>query len=245
MVQLFGESSELERFLDRPSTELAKVGLVIGHMPYGAHRRLPNPCRYLTVLRHPVDRVVSHYYFILRHQNNYLHEKVAKGGMSLEDFVGSGITWELDNLQTRLLGEGMHLELGQVDQDTLSQALTNLESLDMVGLVEEPYKTLVLLKKTLDWRSVPRVADVNVTKGRPKVSQVSSRARDIISHLNRHDLALYESARQLMESRFGALGILTRRQEGYYRALRQATTGSHLATITAYTQAVRHYFRKP
>src|ERR1700745_3233595 len=37
------------------------------HVPYGLYRRYPPPCTlYLTVLREPVDRVLSHYQFHAR-----------------------------------------------------------------------------------------------------------------------------------------------------------------------------------
>ena len=35
----------------------------MGHVPYGLFRRhLPEDTRYMTFLREPVDRVLSHYY---------------------------------------------------------------------------------------------------------------------------------------------------------------------------------------
>ena len=41
----------------------AGIRFATGHMAYGVHDDLPGPSSYFTVLRDPIDRVVSFYYF--------------------------------------------------------------------------------------------------------------------------------------------------------------------------------------
>ena len=38
----------------------ASVGCITGHIPFGLHRYLDQEVRYFTILRDPVDRVISH-----------------------------------------------------------------------------------------------------------------------------------------------------------------------------------------
>ena len=49
--------------------EIAKksIELVYGHLPFGVHESFSTPSRYITVLRHPIDRIASHYYFVKEH----------------------------------------------------------------------------------------------------------------------------------------------------------------------------------
>src|ERR1700733_15654039 len=42
---------------------LDRVRYVSGHVPFGLHRVFDRPAQYITVLRHPVERVVSTFYF--------------------------------------------------------------------------------------------------------------------------------------------------------------------------------------
>ena len=50
----FEELSEISR---------ERLQLVRGHMEFGIHSWLTEPVSYFTILREPVNRVISHYYF--------------------------------------------------------------------------------------------------------------------------------------------------------------------------------------
>src|SRR5216683_7885806 len=39
-----------------------------GHMPFGIHQRLTHPATYITVMRDPIDRAISEYYFALNYR---------------------------------------------------------------------------------------------------------------------------------------------------------------------------------
>src|SRR5262245_16845682 len=45
--------------------ERKKIRVIKGHMEFGLHELLPQPATYVTVLRHPVDRIMSYYYYVL------------------------------------------------------------------------------------------------------------------------------------------------------------------------------------
>ena len=74
-----------------------------GHDPYGACQFFQRGCRYVTVLREPVERLLSHYYYLRRlgGLNDTLEEFVARIG---EDGYGEGM---LSNIMTRYVA-GTH-----------------------------------------------------------------------------------------------------------------------------------------
>ncbi|MEP7358836.1 MAG: sulfotransferase family 2 domain-containing protein, partial [Anaerolineales bacterium] len=86
--------------------------LVKGHMPFGLHEFAGRPSTYITILRRPVERVVSYYYYVLASPEHYLHAQVTKKRISLADFAASPLSIELDNGQTRQLAaaQGQRLE---------------------------------------------------------------------------------------------------------------------------------------
>ncbi len=54
-----------EQFAALPPDALERLRLVMGHISYGAHRRIPRTCRYASIVREPVERVLSLYYHYL------------------------------------------------------------------------------------------------------------------------------------------------------------------------------------
>src|SRR5690349_1326721 len=64
----------VEELAGLPDAKRAKLKLIKGHFAYGLHKEVGRPFEYITVLREPVDRVVSHYYYVLRNAAHYLHK---------------------------------------------------------------------------------------------------------------------------------------------------------------------------
>src|SRR5207253_2102954 len=79
------------------------VRAVVGHFSFGIHEFVRSESTYLTVLRDPVDRVVSLYHHSLCEPDDPFYERVAAGRLSLEEFVSARVCKEADNGQTRRL----------------------------------------------------------------------------------------------------------------------------------------------
>src|SRR5687767_997581 len=57
----------------------AEVRVVQGHLPYGLHEIFPQPHTYVTLLREPVDRVLSFYFYVARSEGHYLNVRLREG----------------------------------------------------------------------------------------------------------------------------------------------------------------------
>lgn len=68
---------------------------VLGHNYFGQHKNL-GPHIYVTMLRDPIDRVISHYYYI----NDIFKENKYAGKYSLEEFAQID---KFSNMQTRFI----------------------------------------------------------------------------------------------------------------------------------------------
>ena len=69
LFEMYSIDPVFDRFswahLQRLSTErLRRTRIFKGHMLFGLHAILPQPATYITVLREPVDRLLSSYYFM-------------------------------------------------------------------------------------------------------------------------------------------------------------------------------------
>lgn len=192
------------QFRALPESERQNLKMVKGHMGFGLHELLPQGATYFTLLRHPVDRVLSHYYYILRRPNHYLYETVTEQNMSLQDFAIRKPSLELDNGQTRLIA-GKHgepdrsIEIGQCTPEMLEDAKQNLRNFfTVVGITEEFDRALILLKRTFGWRNV-FYTKRRVTHNRPQEKQIDIETRRIIEQCNALDMELYEYSKKMFQ----------------------------------------------
>jgi hypothetical protein len=213
----------------------ASVQALIGHMPFGFHECFPHPCTYVTVLREPIARVISFYYHVRRDRGHYLHRDGAATGMSLEQFVSSGVSTEANNGQTRAIsGEGvvlapfpsMGIGFDQCPPAMLDRAIGNLrEHFPVVGLSERFDETLMLLRQELRWTRTPYYCRERVGRNIPTDlrTNVPRRVAAIIERYNELDCALYEYAvRQFDERLRGEPRI-----EGWRLAMFKMLNGSY------------------
>lgn len=180
-----------------------RIKVLKGHMAYGLHAYMPKPCRYFTVLRDPLERLISHYYYVIRTPEHYLYETVISQKMTLEDYIDSGISQELINGQTRMLASqnGYLVEDGAITENHLNEAKQHLDkSFELVGLAEQFDETLLLCKQAFGWKNV-FYSRSNVTRERPARESVSEEVADMILDHNKFDSELYAYARKQFEER--------------------------------------------
>jgi hypothetical protein len=173
----------------------SRPALLMGHFSYGVHRLLGLMPRYVTVLREPVERVVSLY----RYQKSLPNSPFAAHfgqGMTLRAFVTSGIT-EMTNNHMCRIAAGVPPDAGMVitDRWLLGYALHNMRRhYTLVGFQDTLAEFVEAFTSLLDW---PRSAmpHVNVTPG-PMV-QIDAATRDAILEHNELDVELYDAMRRV------------------------------------------------
>jgi len=164
----------------------ADVRAVHGHILFWRDR-WPEETRFLAMLRDPVERVVSHYF--------WLRARSSKFSKSLEEAIIEGPI--LDNLQTRVLAASMP-PLGETRAKMLETALESLERLTVVGLTERFDESLVLATRALGWRRMLYRSN-NATPGRRPTSEIPAKTIDLIKQQNAFDLELYDRAAERFE----------------------------------------------
>ncbi len=197
-----------ETFKTLSGREKSLLDAVAGHFPYGLHEQLPHRGhRYITFLRDPVERCLSHYYHVLRTPENYLYTAVVKGGMTFKDFVSSNISIEMDNLQCRIVS-GLHGQIpwGQVDEKCLSLAKKRLrDDFEIFGLTERFDESVFLMARRFGWKVGPygrSNVGVNKPESRPKNLELIR----LIRSRNAADVELFQYANELFEQRIRLAG---------------------------------------
>lgn len=201
--------SRLEQRFKAFSTEQqVAIKVILGHFPYGSCNWSENRPTYVTVLREPIDRLISHYHFVKRAPDHYLHQAVNVQDMSLEEYVASGISLEMDNGQTRMIcgPAAMKIPFGQCTADMLAEAKYNLRNkITVVGLTEDFDRTVILMGHIFGW-NWPFYIARNRTRNRPQRTEIAPETIRIMEKQNRFDIALYNYARELFDARVRAEG---------------------------------------
>lgn len=195
-------TQRVDAFKQLPEARKRTIQVLAGHVRFGLHQDLPQPSTYITLLRDPVERVISHYYYVLRRPDHYLHETVTSQNMTLQDYVSSGICSELNNDQTKILAGIEHkIAFGQCPPEMLAMAKHNIHNyFTLVGFTERFDETVILLKQRLGWHMPFYKKNRNVTKNRPLRHEIAKATLALIEHYNTLDLELYQYAHEQFEA---------------------------------------------
>jgi hypothetical protein len=171
------------------------IHYIQGHFVFGIHNMFPQECKYITLLRDPVERVISHYYYIKRSPGHPLNRLVEEQRLDLEGYVTSGICDEVRNDQTRLIA-GVDRGTSIGEGEMLRMAKNNMDKYFLVtGVIEQFDETLMLLKKRLKLRRI-YYGIRNQTINRPSRDQIPASTLRLISERNKADIELYAHAKE-------------------------------------------------
>jgi len=172
-----------EQLADHPTDQYP---VIHGHLPYQQISKVALPSsRYITWLRHPVDRVISNYYY---YKHSVFPAKLKRNPsaqlISIEDFIKRP---KRRNIINQYL-EGI-----------------NLEALFFVGFQEQFNEDVVRLGRKLHWRISELPLQLRVNENERTKQSAPSLSEELIMKIrkcNEKDLALYEKAKQLSEQGF-------------------------------------------
>lgn len=192
-------------YLSIPEDCRRKVKLITGHFDFGIHKYIDVPCRYFTLIRNPIDRIVSLYYFVQQTElgevflktRGYEKSEVIK--MSLLEFVESGMFPEVNNGQVRMIsGVGRSIDFGEVNEDLLKLAIANIDRyFSVVGITEYFDESLLLMASRFGWKRLWYTKS-NVNTKKPK-HKISKEELYILEKYNKMDILLYNYVRERFE----------------------------------------------
>jgi hypothetical protein len=178
----------LEHFASLPEAERLRPRLILGHTIFGLHELVPRPSTYITLLRDPVALVQSQYHYVRRTPGHWLYDTARS--MSLEEYIRSGVSLEMDNSQTRALSGDVSTEYGRCTPEMLATATQHIEErFTLVGMTERFDETLVLLGSAFGWSRLAYVR-ANVAPGRQR-RDLPAETRRLIEVRNELDMNLY------------------------------------------------------
>lgn len=200
------------RFSKMSSHQRSQYDAVVGHMPIGIDRFIPQESMYMTLLRDPIERLISEYYFIKRNPEHRIHKEIASGSMDLRRYVER----QQDNVLVRrlwnydLLGSKTYwaeFRSQPVKGKMIDEAKSNLrDRFGVVGLCERFDETVMLIASELGW-GFPFYEEHNVTPDRPTRYDIDPQTRRLIEEKTEFDQELYRYAEEIYAEAWSKLGL--------------------------------------
>lgn len=191
-----GTAELLERLRNMNECEKRRLECIAGHFAFGIHELLTQPCTYITLLRNPVERVISHFEYAKRKKDHYLHALASAEGTSLLDYVSSPQNTEVKNGQARLLaGIGWGVQSGKTEKEILDKAKENLENhFALAGVMEQFDAFISLIQRIFGW-DVWGYEKKNVTRATSSLTSIPAETLRAIAAYNRLDQQLYDQVK--------------------------------------------------
>lgn len=174
--------------------------VIISHFPYGTHHLIPGRTpRYVTFVREPADRILSHWFSGQRLENTF---------DAFVENARDGKLATIDNMMTRIIS-GQSVEVikrghdasiidRDITWDDLEKAKYNLENYyTFVGCTDLWFESMRWLCRFFDW-PVPKVNERgNASLYRPRDRELPGDVMEIIYKRDVLDAELYRFARNL------------------------------------------------
>jgi hypothetical protein len=193
-------NEKIQQFVSLDTAQKNRHAVLKGHVIFDFDKSLTG-FHYVTLLRQPLDRLVSYYFYALGQRHHYLHSLLQQRRIRLEQFLLSDLSIELDNYQVRAVsGAAFPGVRERVNRDHLELAKHNLrERFAAFGLSESFERSMLEFARVFGW-SLPPFGHTNRAEyaGQP---ELSVRAREEIARRNQFDLQLYEYAESLFAAR--------------------------------------------
>jgi hypothetical protein len=175
------------------------VTAIYGHIPYGMHLVLADslPYTYATMLRDPVERTVSHYYYHLARKDDPGHALAAS--LSLEQWLW--LSPSGNNRMTQFIS-------GYISQQPVTRAMLeiakhNLRKCSFVGLLERYNDSMQMLAyQTGRILGGTYGKHVNINRSKPSTDSLSAETIEAVRQANQLDQELYDLAVEIFETRW-------------------------------------------
>lgn len=189
------------KFLELPVEDRNKIKVLKGHLPYGMHECFSSgSTEYITLLREPIDRVISHYYHLKWDKKHPFNEEINREKYTIKQVLESGKILNMNNCMVRLLSGNYKCAYDECSDEMLDQALTHLDSMALVGLNNQFDIFLLRAAERYNWK-MPYYSKRRVSKLRIRTEEIDAETLAAIQHYNKLDLELY----RIMQPKIDAL----------------------------------------
>ena len=169
--------------------------VLMGHHIMNCHKDIKVQPRYFTILRNPVERVVSEYYYVRHQKEHHLYKEANRH--SLVHFTKQ---YRIDNAQSRsVLGHDDIIAEHYEGELNFQKILNCLSRFEVIGLQDKLQESINRIFKKMGVKDVPE--HVSFKHGHTpftneNIKKVPAKRIQEIKDLNKFDIMLYNHVSQ-------------------------------------------------
>jgi len=236
-ILMIPKLEESENILKEVSTsQINQLKLIQGHLKYGIHNHFHRRAKYFAIIRDPINRVLSTFYYVLSQKNNPQNLSTSNNQMTIYDFVQSGVNPFLINGQTKLIsGKTGNIDNPIIESEELfSLAKENIENdFLFLGITEMFDETILILKNMLGWH-MPYYSIANRTKKKPNYDAVNPTIISFIKEHNQLDIKLYNITKTSLLNRIAKENDIFQNRINKFKKINRL-----LNPLFSYSRAIR------
>ena len=190
-----------------------------GHFPYDVADLVPGKPVCITMLRDPIERVISAYEFmktciIVYPAAQKVQEKAR--ALSLKDYVRDPDVNGVINAQTRMIAgrDCQSKKIDQRDPIALEIAKENLQTFAFVGITEQFWDSMGLLSYQFGWTPPKEIQRLMVGKKKLRRENLPQDVIDVITEYNQLDLEFYQYCQSLFDAQQAKMVTHLRQEYG-------------------------------
>jgi Sulfotransferase family len=172
------------------------IELITGHHSYGIHNILREPCRNFTIIRNPIKRLLSDYYYAFSYEHHRYRDEIRSGRITVEQFL-TDPQFGVRNAQSKMLAGRWQSRNGEAK----AAIETAQHSFVAVGTTERFDESILYMAKVLGWKP-PIFVNKNVTKLDSSIDaerkQIEATARKSFAQIFASEFEVYEAVDALL-----------------------------------------------
>lgn len=229
--------TEIREFGEMTTEKRDSFRIFLGHVPFGLHRHLGAEAGYASVVRDPVERLISDYNYILRTPSHSAYRRFHSESTTIEQFVDERLHSGIINLQTLWISGAISPETAdlrerawnETDAELLDRAKRNIdERFFAIAPIEEFDAFVLVLAQLFRWRFAAFAVQNRAARREPALDPTLRRRIEEASYADR---ALYDYVSERFARQKAELGISARdirnlhRRNAVFTRLNRLRTG--------------------
>ncbi len=219
LLKLHPNGETLTRINALPKRHASRLKVLYGHVDTQLAKQIVPLRQCVTILRDPVDRLVSYYAFA-KHMNSGSHSELARR-ISITRWIDALRLPETDNGMVRRFSGLPEAGFGRCTSQMLERAKANLAQFALIGLTERFDEFYALLANRLGLPMRIYVA-AKVNTERPRFDQLPAQTLAELERRNELDRELYRFGAELFLRQLSRTDLSTEMDAFRYRCADQS-----------------------
>lgn len=182
--------------------DLNPIKIISGHgVQFGTHHYIKAHCEYISVLRDPVDRVISQYFAYMTDPQYVMHENFKAQNLTIEEYSERN-----PNLQTKQLFGWPYYYGSEIDDWTDDQIVEFIDTrYTLLGTTERAFEFLHVLGKYVGIKEYALDCNFRQNNKRKRLDEIPDSVKEEVKSHNRLDYLLYELAERKLNNELAKL----------------------------------------